>query len=376
MINQFFLPEVKMNLYKIRKDLHQIPELGFQEYKTTKYIKSVLSEFPELEIHEFEFPGLLIEYKKNEEKYKLFRADMDALPITEDNHCDFVSTHPCIMHACGHDMHMTILLGLIDQVIKKQPDQNLLFLFQPAEEGFGGAERILKTGMLDKFEITETFALHVNGHLPTGAIESKPGVFFANTQEISVKFIGRSAHVAFPQNGRNALAAGADFYLNLQKRIQQKFPNHSGAICEFGFMKAGTVMNAIAAESHLDGTMRAFEKEDWQEVHEILKTTAAESSEKYNLNHEIIYKSYYKRVVNNEDLYQKLVKKVKQLEIDFTEGHAVFTGEDFGYFTDKYRGILFWLGVHSGKKMDLHSPDFLPDEKAIAIGVKVLFSMI
>ncbi|MCF7794194.1 MAG: amidohydrolase [Candidatus Cloacimonetes bacterium] len=365
-----------MDLYKIRKDLHQIPELGFQEYKTTKYIKSVLSGFSELEIHEFDFPGLLVEYKKNKGKYKIFRADMDALPIQEANQCDFVSIHHGKMHACGHDIHMTILIGLIEKVIKNQPDQNVLFLFQPAEEGYGGAERILNTGMLDNFEISEAFALHVNGHLPVGTIESKPGVFFANTQEISVKFIGRSAHVAFPQNGRNALAAGADFYLNLQEKIQQQFPNHSKAICEFGFMQAGTVMNAIAAECNLDGTMRAFEEEDWQKVHQLLKTTAAESAKKYDLKHEIIYKSYYKRVVNNKQLHRKLEETAKNLGVNYIQGHAVFTGEDFGYLTDKYKGILFWLGVHSGTKMDLHSPDFLPDKKAIDVGVKVLYSMI
>lgn len=365
-----------MNLYRIRKDLHQIPELGFQEYQTTKYIKSILSGLSNLEIYEFDFPGLLVEYKKNSEKYKLFRADMDALPIQEDDQCDFISTHPGKMHACGHDMHMTILIGLIEKVIADQPEQNILFLFQPAEEGYGGAERILKTGILDNFEISEVFALHVNGHLPVGTIESKPGVFFANTQEISVKFIGKSAHVAFPQNGRNALAAGSDFYLNLQEKIKQEFPNHSGAICEFGFMQAGTVMNAIAAECHLDGTMRAFEENDWQKVHELLKNTAAESAEKYDLKHEIVYKSYYKRVVNNEILCLRLQETAKKLLVNYIEGHAVFTGEDFGYLTDKYKGILFWLGVHSGTKMDLHSPDFLPDEKAIDVGLKILFAMI
>lgn len=364
-----------MDLIEIRKDLHQIPELGFQEFKTTKYIKTILAEFPDLKIREFDFPGLLIEYKKNDGDYKLFRADMDALPIQENTHCDFVSEHPGIMHACGHDMHMTILLGLIDKVIHEQPDQNLLFLFQPAEEGKGGAEKILKTGIMDKFPVTQAFALHVNGHLPVGTIASKAGVFFANTQEISVKFSGRSAHVAFPQNGRNALAAGADFYLRLQSAIKNQFADNE-AICEFGLMKAGTVMNAIAADCILDGTMRAFEAESWNKLKKKLQTTAQESSKKYDLKNEIIYKSYYKQVFNDSQLNEKLKKIAVDLKIKFIEGEAVFTGEDFGYFTDKYSGLLFWLGVNSGSAMELHSNVFLPDEKAIELGVKIFYEFI
>ncbi len=364
-----------MDLIEIRKDLHQIPELGFQEFKTTKYIKTILAEFPDLKIREFDFPGLLIEYKKNDGDYKLFRADMDALPIQENTHCDFVSEHPGIMHACGHDMHITILLGLIDKVIHEQPDQNLLFLFQPAEEGKGGAEKILKTGIMDKFPVTQAFALHVNGHLPVGTIASKAGVFFANTQEISVKFSGRSAHVAFPQNGRNALAAGADFYLRLQSEIKNQFADNE-AICEFGLMKAGTVMNAIAADCFMDGTMRAFEDEDWYILKKLIEHTAKKSAEKYDLKHEITYKSFYKKVVNDPALYQKLKQISSRLNICFSEAEAVFTGEDFGYFTDKYSGLLFWLGVHSGRKMELHAADFLPDEKAIDTGVELLYNLI
>jgi N-acetyldiaminopimelate deacetylase len=365
-----------MDLYKIRKELHRIPELGFREFKTTKYIKTILAKLPDLEIHEFEFPGLLIEFKKNEKSYKLFRADMDALPIQENNNCDFTSTLPGQMHACGHDIHMTILLGLIEKVIREQPEQNLLFLFQPAEEGYGGAERILQTGILEQYEISEVYALHVNGRLPLGTLSSKAGVFFANTQEVSVKFLGRSAHVAFPQNGRNALAAGADFYLNLQEKIRKAYSGPRKAICEFGYMQAGTVMNAIAAECRLNGTMRAFDEEDWQQVNLILEETAKDSARKYNLKYEITYGSFYKRVVNDSDLHCKFVQNVKKLGWNYLEGKAVFTGEDFGYFAARYPGLLFWLGVHSGKQMDLHSPDFLPDEKAIDVGLEVFYSLI
>lgn len=365
-----------IDLYRIRQELHMIPELGFQEFKTTNLLKKLLEKYDTIKIISFDFTGILVEYSHGTGDYKLFRADMDALPITEENHCPFHSRHHGLMHACGHDLHMTILLGLIDKVVSAGLQQNLIFLFQPAEEGQGGAERILKTGILDNYNISEAFTLHVNGHLPLGTIAAKPGIFFANTQEISVKFLGKSAHVAFPQNGRNALAAGADFYVNLQNNLKNEFTESNRAICEFGKMQAGTVMNAIAADCTLDGTMRAFDKEDWKILNEVVVNSARNSAEKYDLKYELIYKSFYKCVENNPDLYNKLKQISTDLKINFEEADAVFTGEDFGYFAQKYAGLLFWLGVHSGREMDLHSSDFLPDERAIDLGVNLFFNLI
>ena len=365
-----------LNLYQIRKELHKIPERGFEEFKTTEFLKSILSGYANIKILTFDFTGFIVEYASGKGSYKLFRADMDALPIPENENCPFRSRHEGMMHACGHDLHMTILLGLIDKVVSENLNENLLFVFQPAEEGQGGAERILKTGILEGYNISSAYALHVNGHLPLGTIASKGGVFFANTQEITVRFRGRSAHVAFPQNGRNALAGGADFYLNLKSRILKEFSGQPRAICEFGRMQAGTVMNAVAADCVLEGTMRAFEQEDWGILKEIVNGTARESSEKFGLKYEIIYKSFYQRVVNDSDLCRELKLISQSLNIDFQEAEAVFTGEDFGYFAARYPSLLFWLGVHSGKIMDLHSSDFLPDERAIDIGVEVFYHLI
>ncbi|HPR18645.1 MAG TPA: amidohydrolase [Candidatus Cloacimonadota bacterium] len=365
-----------MDLIQIRRKLHQIPELGFQEFETTAYLKQILAQFPTLIIRDFTFPGFLAEYRTNNKAYKLFRADIDGLPIREENDCPFVSQHPGKMHACGHDLHMTILLGLIEKVMQQRPDQNLLFLFQPAEEGHGGAERVLETGILDEYEISEAFALHVNGLMSVGTIQSKAGIFFSNTQEVEVNFIGRSAHVARAWEGRNALAAGADFYLNLQKNIQEAFPEENTAICHFGKMQAGTVMNAIAAHCVLEGSMRAFNDADWKKLQSLLENTAQTSAQKYELQYRINYGSFYKHVINNAELYQKLKTKAAELHLIFSEAEKTFTGEDFGYFAERYPGLLFWLGASNGQPNGLHSSDFLPDEKAIPIGIELFYKFI
>lgn len=366
-----------MNLYKIRKELHKIPELGFEEFKTHKYIAELLNDLENLKIHTFDFPGLLIEYSKGEGEYKLFRADMDGLPITEKTNCSFSSEHQGKMHACGHDIHMTVLLGLIEKVVKENLDTNLLFLFQPAEEGKGGAQRILETGVVGNYKISECFALHVNGSLKVGKVATKEGVFFANTQEIEVVFKGRSAHVAFAEKGKNVLKAGAEFYLQLQEAIEKTFPQKGDVICAFGKMNAGVVMNAVPDECRLEGTMRAFTDNDHIKLKNLIETTASETSKKHELEHEIIYKAYYKEVVNDKELLQKFQSVCADLNVKFTRSERVFTGEDFGFFTDRYKGLLFWLGAaNKNNDADLHSPEFLADEKAIDIGVELLYELI
>lgn len=364
-----------MDLNKIRKELHKIPELGFEEIKTQKYILQLLENLDGLKIHTFDFPGILVEYSHGNGKYKLFRSDMDGLPITEDTNCDFSSEHKGKMHACGHDMHMTILIGLIEKVIVDNVNENLLFLFQPAEEGKGGATRILNTGIFDKFDISEAYSLHVNGGMATGEIASKAGIFFANTQEIEVVFKGKSAHVAFAEKGINALTAGAEFYLEIEEAIKKKFPIGKPVICAFGKMNAGVVMNAVPAECRLEGTFRAFTTEDHEILAALIEKVKSKIAKKHGVDAEIIYKAYYKEVINDEILYKKLKVKAVEMHIEFQQAEMVFTGEDFGFFTEKYKGLLFWLGV-GNNKADLHSPQFLPDEKAIDIGVKLFFQLL
>ncbi|MBC8384263.1 MAG: amidohydrolase [Candidatus Cloacimonetes bacterium] len=365
-----------LDLYEIRKDLHRIPELGFEEVKTVNYILSVLNKYSCLKIHTFKFPGIIAEYSHWKGKYKLFRADLDALPIHEKTNCDFQSEHPGKMHACGHDIHLTVLIGLIERVIENNVKENILFLFQPAEEGKGGAQEILKTGILDKYDIEEVFALHVSGKLPVGAISSKAGIFFANTEEFDVLIKGKDAHVAFPENGIDALNSGNEYYRTVINRIKQNFTIPRSIICAFGKMTAGKVRNAVASECKLEGTFRTFFKDDREKIKGILERTASEISKKNGVKCELKYLSNYSAVKNNKFLYDKLKQNCATLNYKFAEAEAVLAGEDFGFLTDKYKGLLFWLGARGDKVFDLHSSSFLPDKKAIDVGIDVLASFL
>ncbi len=365
-----------LDLFGIRKELHKIPELGFEEFKTQKYILNILKKFPGLKIHLFDFTGILVEYSFGDGEYKLFRADLDALPVKEETDCDFKSEHSGKMHACGHDLHMTILLGLIERVVREELQENILFLFQPAEEGLGGAEKIIQTGILDKFKISEAYALHISGNLPVGTVSSKKGIFFANSQEIDIIFKGKSAHIAYPEKGKDALAAGIDFYHSVLVNIQKNFSIPQTVRCFFGKIAAGTTRNVIASECILEGTFRSFFDNDHEKIKEILEMATEEISIKHQIKPEIKYLSFYKHVSNDAELYAKLKKICKSGKYKFKDAEAVFTGEDYGFFAEKYKGILFWLGANQGEKQDIHSSKFLPDEKAIEVGIEIFFELI
>jgi len=365
-----------MDLKKVREDLHRIPELGFKEFKTQKYINNLFKNYTELKSYFFDFPGVLYEYKNGKGPYLLFRADMDALPIKEETNCIFESRHPGLMHACGHDLHMTILIGLIEKVILNKPELNILFLFQPAEEGKGGAKRIIDSGILDKFDISQAFALHVNGSLPLASISSRPGIFFANAQEINVNFEGVSAHVAFPEQGKNALAAGVMFYSKFKERLRLEYPAKDSVIVEFGKMTAGTVMNAVAGECKLEGTIRTFKDKDMDFLKKLIEITAQQAAEKFDLKYNVQYGSYYKHVKNDDKLIQLLKSVAKGSNLKYVDSKKEFTGEDFGFFTHNYSGLLFWLGVNKNEKLDLHASNFLPTSDVIPIGIEIFWNLL
>ena len=209
---------------QLRHKLHQFPEIAFKEFKTTELLIENITKLPgadKIKIHT-PFPtGLLVEYQvKNDDQYLLFRADIDALPIKEETDIDYKSTNE-FMHACGHDVHSSILYSFLIDVLENKPNQNILFLFQPAEEAGGGAMEFYNTGVFDQFQIKNAFALHVTDEYPVGTIASTSGVLFASALEIDIEFLGESAHVAFPAEGKNAFNALRKFLDRSDKLLNE-----------------------------------------------------------------------------------------------------------------------------------------------------------
>ncbi|MCK9558058.1 MAG: amidohydrolase [Candidatus Cloacimonetes bacterium] len=364
----------------IRHHLHQIPELAYDEYKTKAFLMQQLQELitPGSLFRILEFKnsnGILVEYNngKTQDNYKLFRADMDALPTIEKSGCSFASIHPGLMHACGHDVHMAVLMALIQKVQQYHPAQNLLFLFQPAEEGHGGAESIINENILQGYDIRAAFALHVGSDLPVGTISSKSGIFFGIPQEFDLRFVGKASHVAFPEKGINALAAGMHFYEELLKEIPD-LSREERVIFHVGKMSAGQVRNIIADECLMEGTHRTLSKAMRDRLNTLIQKHAQAAADAIGAQTELRLLGTYDPVVNNAELESNLREICNQMDYSYLPAETVMTGEDFGFFSSMYPALLFWLG--SGSDMPLHSGYFLPDDDCIEVGANVMWGLL
>ncbi|MHB9011006.1 MAG: amidohydrolase [Ignavibacteriaceae bacterium] len=351
---------------ELRHILHQNPELSFHEFETTNLLRKSIEELKDsskLKIHSPYRTGLLVEYRVNNSGYILFRADIDALPIKEENQIEFCSKNN-FMHACGHDVHTSILYSFLNYVLENKIKQNILFLFQPAEESGGGAMEFFKTGIFNQFTVTKAFALHVTDEYSQGTIASTKGVLFASSLEVNINFQGVSSHVAFPQEGKNAFNALRLFLDSVDKiprNISEPFVFGAGRI------EAGEIRNIIPGHAKLEGTIRGLSNEGAQKFYESLINILEGIQKITGVKYHAEKGASYPEVIVNEELYDQLTPKLSK-EFNFIDCGYKMTGEDFGYISHQYPSFMFWLGTSNGEKFGLHNPRFLPDDSVIETG--------
>lgn len=374
-----------MDSVTLRHKLHAIPEIAFEEVKTKATLLEQLAALrldATWKIRQFaRSTGILVEYRGQEVEesrsreggFRLFRADMDALPSVEKTGCSFASQHPGFMHACGHDVHMAVLMGLIVKVASAKSRRNLLFLFQPAEEGKGGAQSILSEGLIQSYNVDSAIALHVASEMPVGTISSKPGIFFGIPQEFDVVFRGKAAHVAFPEKGVNALAAGLEFMNRISTSVAE-LARRERVLFNIGKAASGVIRNVIPAECRLEGTHRSLSTAARDAMNGFIKESAEQAAQIIGAKAEVELLCSYDPVVNNAALVGELQKACNKLGYNYLEAETAMTGEDFGFFTTLYPGLLFWLG--SGCDKPLHSDQFIPDDACIEVGIATLFALI
>lgn len=262
---QFLSNEVS----KIRKAIHRYPETGFKEYKTSEFIKKKLIEYGIDEIHETAKTGLVGFLQGSiGKKTTAFRSDMDGLPLQEENCIPFKSDKEGFMHACGHDGHIAALLGFVKYAVthRNAIKDNLVFIFQPAEEGPGGAEVIIKEGVMEKFKIDRIIGMHIFPEYPQGMIASKPGALMARNGEVVFKVKGLKAHGAMPEKGVDAIVAAASLISNLQTIISRSIDPMESAVLTFGKIGGGEAVNVIAEEVTIGGTLRAFNDDIYDRI--------------------------------------------------------------------------------------------------------------
>ncbi|MGE5400679.1 MAG: amidohydrolase [Ignavibacteriales bacterium] len=352
---------------ELRHQLHQNPELMFHEFETTRILKENISEFENIIIHEPLETGLVVEYTVNEGDYLLFRADIDALPINEDTKSAFSSRNNC-MHACGHDVHASILYGFLKYITENKINRNIIFLFQPGEEGGGGAKKIIDSGILYKFPINKAFALHVTDEYASGTIASTPGVLFASAFEIDINIYGKSAHVAFPENGINSFDA-LRLFLDKVNKVQNEMDER--VIFGYGRVESGKIRNIVPSLTRAECTIRTLSSRKSELFLARLVNMLEDLKSEMGIDYSIENGSLYNEVVVDKDLYALLHEKLSS-RYQFIDCGYKMTGEDFGFISELYPSFMFWLGTSNGEKYGLHTPRFLPHDSIIEIGINIL----
>ncbi|MCS1351888.1 N-acetyldiaminopimelate deacetylase [Mechercharimyces sp. CAU 1602] len=360
---------------QIRRDLHQIPEGGFKEVKTQTYLLRYLATLPQerIEVKTWRTGILVRVHGTAPTRCLAYRADMDGLPIAEETDYSFTSQHPGYMHACGHDMHMAISLGILTYFTHHPIADDLLFIFQPAEEGPGGAEPMLASKEWQTWKPDLIFALHIAPELPVGSIATCPGTFFANTSELFIDLVGTSGHAARPHQANDMVIASSQLALQLQSIISRNVDPQEAAVLTIGKMEAGTKQNIIAGSARLEGTIRALQMDTMKRVKSRIRELVSGIELAYQCEATIDWGSNYCQVYNDEHLTRSFMEwaQASQL-VHVVHSPPAMTGEDFGYFVREIPGFMFWLGVDT--PYGLHHAKLQPDEDAIGIAIHLMTS--
>ncbi|WP_175988675.1 N-acetyldiaminopimelate deacetylase [Bacillus sp. Marseille-Q1617] len=357
----------------IRRDLHKIPELGYQEYKTQKYLMDYISSLPS---HRYEIKkwktGLFVKIAgTNPTRIIGYRADIDGLPIKEETGLEYSSDHIGSMHACGHDFHMSIALGVMTYFIEQPIEDDLLFIFQPAEEGPGGAKPMLESDEMKEWMPDAVFALHIAPEYEVGTVAIKEGLLFANTSELFLKFKGKGGHAAYPHQTKDMIVAASHFVTQLQSIVSRNVDPLDSAVITIGKMESGTVQNIIAETATLEGTIRTLSPESMKSVKTRLEALIQGMKISYDCDIEVDYGSMYQQVYNDPEWTKDFISFVQKTD----NRHLVLckeamTGEDFGYMLENIPGFMFWLGVNS--PYGLHHSKLNPEEEAIDFAISLL----
>lgn len=363
-----------MNLIEIRRALHQIPEIGLEEFQTHQFllkeINQLIADKPYIELRTWQ-TGILVFVKGSAATKTIgWRTDIDGLPITEAVESSFKSQRQGYMHACGHDFHMTIALGLLEKLSQTQPKENLLFLFQPAEENEAGGMLMYEADAFGDWLPDEFYGLHVNPELAVGTIGTRAGTLFAGTCEVRITFKGKGGHAAFPHRANDMIVAASNFITTVQTLVSRNVNPIEGAVVTFGSFHAGTTNNVIAESAEVYGTIRTLTQEmnllTQKRIREIAEGVAQTFDCKIEMT---LNQKGYLPVENNPELTENLITFFEQqpgVDLQITE--PAMTGEDFGYLLSKVKGTMFWLGVDT--PYALHHPKFNPNEQALDFAVK------
>ena len=350
-----------MQIFADRRALHQIPELDKGLSKTMDYLNVSLSGLTCRVFSPME-GALAAWFDFGKQEAIAFRADADALPITEKTGAPYASRHAGCMHACGHDGHMAILLELARRLSQKQDlPHNVLLVFQPAEETTGGAKDLCETGIFAEYKVKAIFGLHLWPGLEAGKLFSRCGELMARSCEVTADVFGKSSHIAKAAQGIDALEAGAEFYTRCLE-LERSLSPEIFRLLKFGKFHSGTVRNALSAHTHMEGSLRAFQDDVFETLRSGIENIAADVEAKYGARVQLHFSSGYPAVMNPAGLYETVRQTVSFLELE----EPFMTAEDFSWYQRYLPGLFFFLGL--GDTPALHADTFDFDETLLLKG--------
>ena len=372
----------KTLIRKVRRDLHQIPEASLKEFKTSKYIENFLKKRG-ISYNYVTETGIIafIEGKNRDIKIGL-RADMDALEIKEENHFDFISKHNGYMHACGHDFHMSNLLGIIDYYSDKQPEISIIFIFQPAEEGAGGAKLMIENDLYNFYGKPDfIFGYHIKPDLKTGLISASPKEAWAGTLSIRISFLGDGGHGANPHKSQDLISIFSTWYLHIQNYISRKFNAQKSIVFTVGKIDGADRINIIPTTLEVEGMLRYFNNADKEFILKQIEDSAKSFTKLYGADAKIEIIRDAMPIINDETLFHSIKSFYDNQKLDsnyptLQVASPVMLAEDFSEYLKDIRGVFFFLGVMKEQKQELHTPNLSPDEDALSFGVNFIINLI
>ena len=368
-----------------RQDLHRIPEIGLEEYETSQYIKSKLSEF-KIEFKEgYANTGIVARIKGskgNSDRSIGLRADFDALPMPEKNDFDHKSTKEGMMHACGHDGHTSMLLGAAKYLSENNDfDGNVYLIFQPGEEGFAGGEKMIQDGMFNDFKIDEVYALHNWPELPLGSIGVNSGPMMAAVDEFDIIVKGKGGHAAIPQLAIDPVVIASQIVLAVQTIVSRSTDPVDKALISITKISGGTAYNVIDDSVKMGGTIRTFKPETRafyeKKLNEIssgiAKANGADADVEFHLTNK------YPPTINSKkesEFAANVAKKIFGESNVNTNIEPSMGGEDFSYLLEKKPGSYLYIGQgDENHKAHLHTTKYDFNDNILCVGASFLATL-
>ena len=388
---------VEQRVIAARRDIHRNPELGNREFRTAKLIAETLRELgieTQTGVAHTGVVGILRGGKPG--RVVALRADMDALPVTEHVDLPFASKvrttyndqEVGVMHACGHDAHVAILLGVAEVLsgMRSELPGTVKFLFQPAEEGAprgeeGGAELMVKEGALENPKPDAVFGLHVTSRFPVGTIAYKPGSMMAAVDTLTIEVRGKQTHGAYPWLGVDPIVVASQIVLGLQTIPSRQVDSSiAPSIVTIGMIRGGVRNNIIPDTVDMIGTIRSLDKTMRQEIHDRIRRTAENIAESAGATAVVSIETGYPIVYNDPAITERAAPVLRRLAEQTVVANAVLGAEDFSFFQEKVPGLFYWLGTRPRNQTaeeapSNHSPLFYVDESGLALGVRSLATL-